>query len=114
MFDSAVMLQEIFHLGERVRCLVMGMDDNFTRISLSTAELEQQNGDMLFDKVLHPHQLSLCLASLSSPKTVQYRLEIHLSILFRRQAVCSCFHWNDVVKGSILFAMPLLSMLAAQ
>ena len=45
--------QEIFHLGERVRCLVMGMDDNFTRISLSTAELEEQNGDMLFDKVRH-------------------------------------------------------------
>lgn len=46
-----IVLQEVFHVGERVRCLVMGMDDNFTRISLSTAELEEQNGDMMFRKV---------------------------------------------------------------
>ena len=37
----------------------MGMDDNFTRISLSTAELEEQNGDMLFDKV--PNLCQPCL-----------------------------------------------------
>lgn len=41
---------DVFQLGERVRCLVMGMDDNFTRISLSTAELEENEGDIMFDK----------------------------------------------------------------
>ena len=50
-----LILQEVFHVGERVRCLVMGMDDNFTRISLSTAELEEQNGDMMFRKVCKTH-----------------------------------------------------------
>lgn len=29
----------------------MGMDDNFTRISLSTAELEENEGDIMYDKV---------------------------------------------------------------
>ena len=45
-------LQDVFQIGERVRCLVMGMDDNFTRISLSTAELEESEGDIMFEKVL--------------------------------------------------------------
>lgn len=45
-------LQDVFQIGERVRCLVMGMDDNFTRISLSTAELEENEGDIMFEKVL--------------------------------------------------------------
>lgn len=47
----SICLQDVFRLGERVRCLVMGMDDNFTRISLSTAELEERDGDIMFDKV---------------------------------------------------------------
>ena len=46
-----VMLQDVFQIGERVRCLVMGMDENFTRISLSTAELEVREGDIMYDKV---------------------------------------------------------------
>lgn len=31
--------------------MVLGMDEDYTRISLSTAELEEQDGDMLRDKV---------------------------------------------------------------
>ncbi len=46
-----MMLQDVFQIGERVRCLVMGMDENFTRISLSTAELEVREGDIMYDKV---------------------------------------------------------------
>ncbi len=46
-----LMLQDVFQIGERVRCLVMGMDENFTRISLSTAELEVREGDIMYDKV---------------------------------------------------------------
>ena len=38
----------------------MGMDDNFTRISLSTAELEANDGDIMFDKV---HAKALLAAS---------------------------------------------------
>ena len=44
-------MQDVFQVGERVRCLVMGMDDNFTRISLSTAEIEENEGDIMFEKV---------------------------------------------------------------
>ncbi|KAL3141011.1 hypothetical protein ABBQ32_005525 [Trebouxia sp. C0010 RCD-2024] len=43
-------VDDVFTIGERVRCLVMGMDDNFTRISLSTAELEENEGDIMFEK----------------------------------------------------------------
>ncbi len=46
-----MVLQDVFQIGERVRCLVMGMDENFTRISLSTAELEVREGDIMYDKV---------------------------------------------------------------
>ena len=35
----------------------MGMDDNFTRISLSTAELEENEGDIMFEKVLSANPL---------------------------------------------------------
>ena len=48
---GCVCVQDVFKVGERVRCLIMGMDDNFTRISLSTAELEESEGDIMFDKV---------------------------------------------------------------
>ena len=34
-----------------MRCMLLGMDEGFSRISLSTADLERQPGDMLFDKV---------------------------------------------------------------
>ncbi len=44
-------LQDVLELGETVRCVVLGMADDFSRISLSTAELEEHDGDMKRDKV---------------------------------------------------------------
>ncbi len=34
-----------------MRAMLLGMDEGFSRISLSTADLERQPGDMLFDRV---------------------------------------------------------------
>ncbi len=44
--------QALFEEGDRVRALVVGMNPDCTRISLSTAELEVEDGDMLKYKVL--------------------------------------------------------------
>ena len=44
-------MQDVFKVGEKVRAVILGMDDDFTRISLSTAELEENDGDMVEDKV---------------------------------------------------------------
>lgn len=41
--------KDVFKVGDRIRALVIGMDSNYCRISLSTAELEVQDGDMLAD-----------------------------------------------------------------
>ena len=43
--------QDVLAVGEHVRCVVLGMEDDFSRISLSTAELEEHDGDMKRDKV---------------------------------------------------------------
>lgn len=40
----------MFEVGERVRALIVGMNPDGTRVSLSTAELEPNDGDMLEDK----------------------------------------------------------------
>lgn len=45
------MLQDVFEEGERVRCLIINVDQESQRISLSTADLEETTGDMLMDKV---------------------------------------------------------------
>ena len=42
--------QEVFQVGDRVRAVVLSQED-YSRFSLSTAELEEQPGDMLRDKV---------------------------------------------------------------
>lgn len=42
-------VDDIFAIGDRVHCLVMGIDEGYTNISLSTAELEVEDGDMLTD-----------------------------------------------------------------
>ena len=42
--------QTVFKVGEEVWGLVMAMDDNFSNISLSTAELEPEEGDIMSDK----------------------------------------------------------------
>ena len=38
-------------MGDHVTAVVLGMDDDFSRISLSTAELEETDGDMKRNKV---------------------------------------------------------------
>ena len=43
-------LQNVFSTGDKVRCLVMGLDPDYSNISLSTAELEPKDGDMLSNK----------------------------------------------------------------
>ena len=43
--------QDLFAIGERVCAIVVGMNPDCTRISVSTAELEPHDGDMLKDKV---------------------------------------------------------------
>ena len=40
---------EVLPLGARVRALVVGMDQGGRRLSLSTAEIEENDGDMLVD-----------------------------------------------------------------
>jgi predicted RNA-binding protein with RPS1 domain len=47
---SFVCPQEVFQVGDRVRSVVLSQED-YSRFSLSTAELEEQPGDMLRDKV---------------------------------------------------------------
>ena len=37
--------------GDRIKAVVLGMDDDYRRISLSTAELEPEDGDMITNKV---------------------------------------------------------------
>ncbi|KAK9843671.1 hypothetical protein WJX81_001927 [Elliptochloris bilobata] len=41
---------DTFAIGERVRAIVVGMNPDGTRVSISTAELEPEDGDMLVDK----------------------------------------------------------------
>lgn len=48
--DQAAFVNSVFSAGDRVRCLVMGLDPDYSNISLSTAELEPADGDMLADK----------------------------------------------------------------
>ena len=44
-------LQDVFEEGERVRCLIINVDQEGQRVSLSAADLEETTGDMLMDKV---------------------------------------------------------------
>ncbi|KAL4450617.1 hypothetical protein ABPG77_000973 [Micractinium sp. CCAP 211/92] len=43
-------VQGVFKVGEQVKCLVMGLDPGYTNISLSVAELELEEGDILTNK----------------------------------------------------------------
>jgi len=40
----------VFRMGEKVNCLVLGMDPDYSNMSLSTAELEPEDGMLLRDK----------------------------------------------------------------
>lgn len=41
---------DLFTEGDRVRAVVIGMDDGYTRISISTKDIEKDPGDMLGDR----------------------------------------------------------------
>lgn len=55
---SLLSVQNLFEHGERVRALIVGIEDE-KRISFSTAELEPEEGAMFHDKV--PMLLLCCL-----------------------------------------------------
>lgn len=40
---------DVMNVGDRVRAVVIGMDEGFTRISLSTKDIESAEGEMLRD-----------------------------------------------------------------
>lgn len=42
-------IDAVFGEGDRIRAVVIGMDDGFSRLSVSTRDLEEQEGDMLRD-----------------------------------------------------------------
>lgn len=42
-------IDTVFTEGDRLRAVIIGMDDGFSRISVSTRDLEEQEGDMLSD-----------------------------------------------------------------
>lgn len=44
-------MQDVLHVGDKIKAVILGMDDDFSRISLSTADLEEEAGDMMKDKV---------------------------------------------------------------
>ena len=48
------LLQHLFKVGDRVRCVVVNIDKSGRRLSLSTAVLEENKGDMLVNKVAFP------------------------------------------------------------
>jgi len=43
-------VEELFELDDRVSAIVLGMEDDYSRISCSTAHLEEEPGDMVKDK----------------------------------------------------------------
>lgn len=57
----------VFEIGETISCVVMGLDENYANLSLSTAELEQTDGDILQNKafVWAHARTSFCYVTLS-------------------------------------------------
>ena len=43
--------QDVLEVGDKIKAVILGMDSDFSRISLSTADLEANHGDMITDKV---------------------------------------------------------------
>lgn len=46
-----VLLQDVFKIGDRVRSVILSLGEDWSRLSLSTGELEATAGDMLTDPV---------------------------------------------------------------
>ena len=42
--------EDVFQEDERIRAVIIGMDEGFTRLSISTRDLESNEGDMLVSK----------------------------------------------------------------
>jgi len=81
---DAAPTQDVLAVGEHVRCVVLGMEDDFSRISLSTAELEEHDGDMKRDKV-RPRMPRLCTAIAAWRRVTACRLadqQSHSPLLF--------------------------------
>lgn len=74
-------LQDVFRIGDKVRAVILGMDEDFTRISLSTAELEETDGDMVEKKV--------CFRNISCDIKLQIVLCLRLKYMTRMsQRMC--------------------------
>ena len=105
--DVCLRLQDVFQVGERVRVLVAGMEDDMRRISFSTALLEVNPGDMLHNKVSFVLQalLSKCLSwwdVLISFSTALLEVNpgdmLHNKVCLTK-ALCSiCLSWRGVCK----------------
>ena len=73
------MLQDIFQAKDRVRCAVIGIDQEARQLSLSTAELENFPGEMLENKA---SRQMICVALQCSSKQ-------HFSDLLLGRVICS-------------------------
>ena len=60
--------QELFHKGEKIRSLIANIDPDKQRLGLSTAEIEPESGDMLFNKVRSPIEIFTTIADFQYPK----------------------------------------------
>lgn len=43
-------MQDILHRGEEIKAVIIGMDEDYSNISLSTSVLESREGEIMEDK----------------------------------------------------------------
>ena len=43
-------MQDILHRGEEIKAVIIGMDEDYSNISLSTSVLESHEGEIMEDK----------------------------------------------------------------
>lgn len=48
--NVCIRLQEVFTVGEKIQCLILGIEYDYSNISLSTAELETSDYTVLNNK----------------------------------------------------------------
>lgn len=48
--DRVDQVEDVLEVGDKIKAVILGMDSDFSRISLSTADLEANHGDMITDK----------------------------------------------------------------
>jgi len=44
------MMQDILHRGEEIKAVIIGMDEDYSNISLSTSVLESREGEIMENK----------------------------------------------------------------